>query len=367
MERNIFITGFPGFVGSKVIETLLNEKALSYQNDKISVTALVQPEFYDKAVQDISAYPGKAKNSITLVRGDLCEEKLGLPEKLYESLRGSINEIMHIAALYRLDVRETLAEKVNVDGTRIMLHFASDIKKLRVFSHISTIIVSGKRKGKILEEELYHNEGFHNHYESTKYKSEVLVREFADKIPVSIYRPGVVAGDSKTGDIPKFDGPYYTIKSYLKAGFLPKIMVPVFGNYSNAFFNMAPVDYIAEALVYISRKKEAIGKTFHLTDKNPLTTHELFGLIHDKVFGEGKAIPLSRGAVKMLGKMPVWAGKALGFSRGGAAYLDHPAIYDTKNAEELLKGSKIKCPCVYDYIDIMIDYVRNHPDVPLSI
>jgi thioester reductase-like protein len=330
MERHLFITGFPGFVGAKVVETLFNEKALSYQDDTLSIIALVQPEFYQKAEADIAGYPNAIKSAITLVKGDLCAPRLGLAKREYADICGQVNEIMHIAALYRLDIAESLAARVNIIGTRHMLDFAQDIKNLRVFSHISTIIVSGKRKGVILEDELHHTQGFHNHYESTKYMSEVLVRNHETIIPVSIYRLGVVVGDSKTGDIPKYDGPYYTIKSYLKLRHLPKIMVPAFGNYCYSPFNMAPVDFIAEALVCLSRKNEAIGLTFHVTDKYPLTTYELFGLIHDKVLGKGKSIPLSRGMVKLLSRLPVWVGRLLGFSRSGAVYLDHTAIMTRK-------------------------------------
>lgn len=367
MERHIFLTGFPGFVGSKVVETLFNEQALSWQGDTISVTALVQSEFYQKARETVAAYPEKVRNAITLVKGDLCADRLGMPPANYADVCEGVNEVMHIAALYRLDVPETLAARVNVVGTQRMLDFARDIKRLRIFSHISTIIVSGRRTGVILENELHHDRGFHNHYESTKYMSEMLVDNCRDSIPVAVFRPGVVVGDSRTGDIPKYDGPYYTIKSYLGLRFLPKFMIPAFGNYRYSPFNMAPVDFIAEALVCLSRKEAAVGKTFHLTDRYPLTTYELFGLIHNKILGRGRAFALPRRVVKILGRMPVAVGRLLGFSRSGAVYLDHTAIYDTTNTDALLKGTGIRCPAVHEYIDVMIDYVKRNPDIPLSI
>jgi len=367
MERHIFLTGFPGFVGSKVVDTLFNEQALSWQNDTMFVTALVQPEFYQQARDTVAAYPEQIRKAVTLVKGDLCAPRLGMTIETYDTVCTQVNEVMHIAALYRLDVTETLAARVNVVGTQRMLDFAVDIKHLRTFSHISTIIVSGRRTGVILEDELFHDRGFHNHYESTKYMSEALVRNYRDILPVTVFRLGVVIGDSKTGDIPKYDGPYYTIKSYQRLRFLPKFMVPSFGNYCYSPFNMAPVDYIAEALVYLSGKTEAIGKTFHLTDKYPLTTFELFGLIHDKILGKGRTIPLPKHTIKLLGRLPVRVGRLLGFSKSGAVYLDHTAIYDTTNADTLLRGTGIRCPEVHEYIDIMIGYVERNPGIPLSI
>jgi thioester reductase-like protein len=367
MERHIFLTGFPGFLGSKVVETLFNEKALSWRGDTLSVTALVQPEFYQQARERVAALPDKAGKAVTLVRGDLSAPRLGLNEEEYAGVCGRVNEVMHIAALYRLDVPEDLAYQVNVVGTQRMLDFAADVRRLRVFSHISSIIVSGRRTGVILEDELHHDRGFHNHYEATKYLSEVLIRNRRDTLPVAVFRPGVVVGDSRTGDIPKYDGPYYTIKSYLKLRFLPKILVPAFGHYRYSPFNMAPVDYVAEALVCLSAKEAAIGKTFHLTDPYPLTTGDLFGLIHDRILGPGRKIALPKPLVRLLGRMPVGVGRLLGFARGGAVYLDHTAIYDTRNADTLLKGTGIRCPAVHEYIDAMIDYVKRHPDIPLSI
>lgn len=367
MERHIFLTGLPGFVGSKVVETLFNEQARSWRGDTISVTALVQPEFYQQARKAIDVYPEKTRNAITLVKGDLCAPCLGMPAETYAGVCMRVNEVMHIAALYRLDVPETLAARVNVVGTQRMLDFARDIKHLRIFSHISSIIVSGRRTGVILEDELYHDRGFHNHYESTKYMSEVLVHNCRDSLPVAVFRPGVVVGDSRTGDIPKYDGPYYTIKSYLRLRLFPKFMVPAFGNYGYSPFNMAPVDFIAESLISLSGNEAAIGKTFHLTDRYPLTTYELFGLIHDKILGKGRAFCLPRRMIRILGRMPVALGRLLGFARSGAVYLDHTAIYDTANTDALLRDTGIRCPSVHEYIDVMIDYVKRNPGIPLSI
>ena len=77
--------------------------------------------------------------------------------------------------------------------------------------HWSTAQVSGARSGVILEEELDCGQRFRNVYEETKFRAERMVRDAARRLPITILRPGIIVGDSKTGEIDKFDGPYYLL------------------------------------------------------------------------------------------------------------------------------------------------------------
>src|SRR5204862_8240222 len=115
----------------------------------------------------------------------------------------------HLAGIYYLGVDRAAAERVNVEGTRGVIDFATECRRLRRLCHWSTASVSGRRKGVVLEEELDEGQAFRNFYEETKFEAEKLARAVQRKLPVTIFRPGIIVGDSKSGEIDKFDGPYY--------------------------------------------------------------------------------------------------------------------------------------------------------------
>ena len=121
----------------------------------------------------------------------------------------------HLAAVYDLAVPPEIARRVNVDGTANVVDLCHSLPRLRRLQYVSTCYVSGRYAGEFGEDVLAEGQPFRNHYESTKYDAEQLVRDaMAGGLPATIYRPGIVVGDSTTGETLKYDGPYFI------AGFL---------------------------------------------------------------------------------------------------------------------------------------------------
>ena len=116
-----------------------------------------------------------------------------------------------ISPQFTISRSRELALRVNVGGTRNVLEFARSMPHLRHFHHVSTCYVAGKREGVILETELRHDAGYRNFYEESKYLSEEEVDSFKNELPITIHRPAVVCGDSRTGETAKYDGVYYLI------------------------------------------------------------------------------------------------------------------------------------------------------------
>ena len=113
-----------------------------------------------------------------------------------------------LAAVYDLTVPEAVAQRVNVDGTARIIDFCWSREHLHRLQYVSTSYVSGNYDGEFTEDGLDEGQGFLNHYESTKYAAELLVREAMEAgLPATIYRPGIVVGDSRTGETQKYDGP----------------------------------------------------------------------------------------------------------------------------------------------------------------
>src|SRR5437588_2394073 len=200
----ILLTGFPGFIGTRVVKSLIRA------DDKAKVAAVVEPRMAARAREAAARLDGQR---IEVLEGDIAERGLGLSDAQLDQLRSEVKIAYHLAAIYDLAVPLEIAQRVNVDGTGNVLELCADCKKLERLNYVSTAYVAGDRKGVVYEHELALGQGFKNHYESTKFQAELWVRDAMDEVPVTIYRPAIVVGDSQSGETPKFDGPYYILRT----------------------------------------------------------------------------------------------------------------------------------------------------------
>jgi thioester reductase-like protein len=292
-SRTIFFTGFPGFIGTRIIEKLIEG------NENIKIYALVLKSVL-KSANKILDRNEHLKKKLKLIVGDVSKSNLDLSNEQYAQLTNEITEIFHLAAIYNLEVPKNVAWKVNVIGTNHMLKFALKCSHITLFLFFSSIVAVGKIQGDVFEDTLETNCEFHfNYYEQTKFASEILVRKNMNRLPIIIIRPGAVVGDSKTGITDKFDGFYYALSfaSILKR--FP-IWLP------NTHFNvpMVPVDYIAEATCYISTQEDCIGRCFHLGEFE-LTANQFLAYISDKD-ETGTKIRIPNALLELLIKLPIF-------------------------------------------------------------
>ena len=84
-------------------------------------------------------------------------------------------------------------------------------------------------------------------YFASKHEAEKVVRKEC-RVPWRIYRPGLVVGDSRTGEMDKIDGPYYFFKLIQKMRKLLPPWVPTIG-FEGGRINLVPVDFVVAALV----------------------------------------------------------------------------------------------------------------------
>jgi nucleoside-diphosphate-sugar epimerase len=236
-----------------------------------------------------------------------------------------------------------------------MLEVADEALHLKRFNHVSTCYVSGDREGVITEEELDQKQNFRNHYERTKFQAEKRVRAAMYRLPASVYRPSIVVGDSKTGQISRFDGPYYLGTLLAASPVATPLPLPGKGG---APLNMVPVDYVIDALYHLSLHAKAGGQTFHLVDPNPLSARTVYEMVARR---SGKKPPpklhLSAGLAKTILKIPGLE-KVSRAHRQAIDYVSTMAIYNSTNALRLLHGSSILCPPFDSYVDNLMAYVR---------
>ena len=351
-NETIFITGFPGFIASRLIKRLAAEG--------VRFILLVQPVLLQRAreeVEQIASETGAARVNFQIVEGDITRDDLGMASVELEMARRETTTLFHLAAIYDLAVKRDLAMRVNVEGTGNVNTFAKTIKTLRRYHYVSTCYVAGKRKGLILETELRHDAGFRNHYEETKYAAELEVDALKSGLPVTIHRPAVVCGDSRTGETAKYDGIYYLIH-YLRRWPTALTLLNI-GN-REVRLNLVPIDFVIEAMVALAKDKRATGATVQIADPSPLTTEQLFDEISKTLSGRGSAVTIPARIVQPSLMLP-FSPALTGLPHCAVPYFFLEQIHDGTLARELLEPHGIRCPKFPDYVKALIDFVAEHP------
>src|SRR3989475_12710528 len=276
-NETLFVTGFPGFLAACLVRRLATEGARFILLTLPQFTGIAQLQ-----AGQIAAETRAVANNFRIIEGDIIKPDLGLSTNELERARRETTTIFHLAAVYDLAVDRAVAAHVNVEGTLNINNFAKSIENLKRYHYISTCYVAGKREGLIMETELHHEEGFRNHYEETKYLAELEVNTLKTELPITIHRPTVVCGDSRTGETAKYDGIYYLIH-YLRKwpGGLTLLNI---GNH-DVCLNLVPVDFVIDSMVMLAHDVRAIGATVQLAVPATPTTQQLFREISKVIAG----------------------------------------------------------------------------------
>jgi long-chain acyl-CoA synthetase len=181
----------------------------------------------------------------------------------YRYWSSHITHIIHSAA--NVSFRQTLeqARHSNLYGTENVMSLARSglaAGKLERVAYISTAYISGNRSGKIYEEELDCGQNFSNTYEQSKFESELRVRRLMSELPITIFRPSIIVGDSETGKTRAFNVLYFPLKLLYRG------VLKVLPGSPQTPTDIVPVDYVCDAFYHIFfRSNSCLGKTFHLT------------------------------------------------------------------------------------------------------
>ncbi|MBV9242046.1 MAG: SDR family oxidoreductase [Acidobacteria bacterium] len=351
-RESIFLTGFPGFIASRLVERLAGPETQFF--------LLVEPRFVEKAMGEIELIAeeqGVPLESFVIVEGDITVPNLGLSNEDLEVIQAETTQLFHLAAVYDLKVEKDLAFRVNFEGTKHVNDLAVSIKNLRRYNYISTCYVAGKRTGAIRETDLEHKAGFRNYYEETKYLAEMEVERLKAHLPVTIYRPSVVVGDSETGETAKYDGIYYLIL-YLRK--FPSLLRLVNVGNDKVRLNLVPVDFVVDAIAALSSDGAAQGKTLQIADPSPLTTAELFDVIAKELTGRKSEFRPPPQVVEWLLERSI-SPPLTGLPSYGVPYFFIEQTYDTTLATEALGTHGIACPSFPSYAANLLDFVDEFP------
>jgi len=348
-----FLTGFPGFLGSALVERLLGRS-----DDRI--VCLIQPAYRGEAERrrrQLTDAAGVPVDRIRLVEGDITDPDLALDD--YDRLQRAAETVYHLAAVYDLGVERALAERVNVDGTEHVLAFAEGAGVDR-FHYVSTCYVSGRFEGTFTHEDLDVGQSFNNHYEATKFAAEVAVQERMDEgLPATIYRPAIAVGDSQSGATQKYDGPYYLLALLNRQGPIAVAPAPL----EPTTLNVVPRDFVVDAIAELSGRADTAGEVYQLCNPHPPTVADIV-----RAFGRatGQVVVPVRGTAglssALLGRLPGLADR-FDLEPAAMAYLTHPTTYTDANTRRALSETAVRCPLFESYADRLVAFARDHPEL----
>jgi len=339
------VTGYPGFIGKRLVEHLAQE-------GKGRIYALVQPRLLEEA----RALAARVRGAeVEVLAGDVTDLHLGLSGEEVERVAGSVTRIFHLAAMNQLTVSRDVAWRVNVDGTRNVLELARECRRLERFVHFSTCHVAGAREGVIAEDELDQGQEFRNGWEETKFHAEKAAGRASGSLPVTIVRPSTVVGDSRTGEIDRFEGPYVLGILLVASPLVVPLPLPGGGI---APLNVVPVDFVVRAAVHLSVDPRARGQTFHLVDPSPMSVARVYQLIAERANRRIPKLTFPARAAEAVLRLP-FLERVTRPQRAALGYINQLAWFTSASALELLEGTGIRCPRLSTYLDTLIAYVRE--------
>lgn len=356
------VTGATGLIGRHFTQLLLARE------DTDRVGLLVRDASREWLAELVNSWPHPEK--VTLVPGDLSETSLGVDSALREELRGHVDHVVHLAALYDLTADDEASIRANVQGTQHVLELARDVRA-GCLHHVSSVAVAGDHEGMFTEEMFDVGQRLVTPYHRTKFEAERLVREQHD-VPWRVYRPAIVVGHSQTGEMDKVDGPYYLFNAINRLTSLPDMPIigPDIGD-----INIVPVDYVAKALLELATTEGLDGRAFHLVNPEPQSVTSVYN-----AFAKAAGAPtinaklgkrLSRGVVglaKLSEHVPgVTIARDAVMERLGIPpvlleTMTFPSVFSSAATRKVLAHSGVEVPRLDEYAPALWRYWREHLD-----
>ena len=364
-----FITGGTGFIGRNFIDKLKEREGDIYVLTRAGSRA---------RFEDLQERLGEASERLIPVEGDLREPLLGLDVDTIAELKGNISHFCHFAAIYDIGASAESQIATNIDGTRNAVQLAEALGA-GCFEHVSSIAAGGMYNGTFREDMFEEAENLEHPYFATKHDSEGIVRNEC-QVPWRVYRPAMVVGNSKTGEIDKIDGAYYFFKSLQKIRKVLPQWFPLIG-IEGGKFNIVPVDYVVDAMDHIVHQEDLDGRCFHLTDPEHHSMGNMMNIFADAGHAPRFNMRLD---TRMFGFIPSFVRTTLaglppikriintllddmGLPDSVTMFMNYPTRYDNRDAERALKGSGISCPELRDYAPVLWDYWERNLDPDLFV
>ena len=357
------LTGGTGFLGRHLLARLV-------RRPDATVHVLVRAASVGRLEAIAASLDGPG--TVVPVVGDIRKDGLGLKKRDLTALAG-VDHVVHLAALYDMTADAGDNEDINVGGTRRVVAVAEKLQAGRLH-HVSSVAVAGEHRGSFDETMFDEGQELPSPYHATKFAAEQLVR--ACGVPWRVYRPVIVVGDSRTGQMDKVDGPYYFLPLMTSIGELPVVgrvplVLPDLGD-----TNVVPVDYVVDAMDALIHAEGLDGQAFHLAHPRPQPLLEVYNALARASGAPQVAIGLTRrllppatGSLQLLAKLPgvgtaaELAAARLGIPPSVIPHATFRPVFDSRRTREVLDGLGVAPPPEFgDYAGVLYAYWAQHLD-----
>ena len=360
-----FVTGASGFIGKRLVRKLL-------ARDGAAVYFLMRNPTPER-VEKLRKFWQASADRVIAIEGDILKPGLGISAKDMETLKGNADHVFHLAAVYDLAANPEIEMETNIAGTRNVVAFAKEIGARR-FHHMSSIAAAGLYEGTFREDMFDEARRLDHPYFASKHESEKVVRREC-LVPWRVYRPGIVVGDSKTGEMDKIDGPYYFFSIIKRIrGLLPP-WVPMVG-VEGGRINLVPVDFVTAALDHIAHVDGLDGQCFHLTDPHPHRVGEVMNIFAHAGHAPDISIRVNIGLLRHLPvpllseitQLPAMRRLQHSIMKDWAlpddvfTFFSYPTRFDCTETQRILEPAGIEVPRLETYAGALWDYWERHLD-----
>lgn len=354
------VTGATGVVGSAFVERLLREtkdSAMLVIRTKRDVNPAERLDALFRFWQLGAAGEADARKRVKVIAGDTEQPKLGLSAQDWKMATKAATHVVHSAAIVKMNLPLEAARKAAVASVESVLSFAREAKALKKVELVSTVGIGGRRAQVLEENWLETPRGFHNTYEEAKAAAEVVAHAGLDEgLPLTVLRPSMVVGDSRSG---KIIAPQ--IFSYLCEFLTGTRVHGVFPPLTRARLDVVPVDWVTKLLLVSSQTPSWVGQVLHAcsgTAAVPLV--ELRERVHRIATAHGRRV-LNRVTLPLDAfKKARTLGDLLGAKKTSQlldillAYLEDDQRFANTKTLELAKSVGLTLPHPSTYLDTVL-------------
>ena len=365
-----FITGATGVVGNEIAAHLL---ANSRHRLLLLIRAADDRQVLER-LAELGAYwkisPDILRERVEIVRGDTELPRFGLTEPFFRKIAETATHIVHCAAMVRMNLPLDEARRSAVRGAENVVELAHACRQsgqLQKVEFLSTVGVAGRRPGVLTEHWITAPRAFHNTYEQAKAEAENVVADACEAgLPITVFRPSMVVGDSVTGRIIRFQV-FYHLLEFL-SGRRTFGLYPALGN---ASLDLVPVDYISRVVCWSSETATTVGRILHLCagPEEAIPLNELRERVRAKLRARNQRLPppvplpapLFRAALPVLrAVLPSRQRRALAALPIFLDYLEETQEFGNDETSALLAGHGIARPAPRNFLDGVLQYYFSH-------